>query len=291
MTAGAIDTAPAFRRGPAPKRWQVERGRRYAIEGLDPTGPALLWSVTTITGNYPKPWLGRWAAKRVAETVLERWSTVAAMKRDGDDVALVEYLKGSPYRERDRSGDLGSRVHDAAEALVLGRPRQWAPDEAPYLRSLERFLLEHRPNYLAAEATVANLVHAYAGTLDAVVELEGRPTVIDYKTSESGPYVEDALQLAAYRHATLIYRLPDGTSEPMLETAGAAVVKLRPDGYGVFPVRSDELVFSYFLHLARVFRFVVEYGDERSPEYVIGDYTPSDEVLGRQLAGSIEASS
>jgi hypothetical protein len=279
-----VSPTPAFRRGP--RRLAVERGRRYDVDG------DLLWSVTSILKAYPAPGIVSWGMRTVAEKVVEHWNVVKALHDSGDDVGLIDYLKGAPWRERDRRGDLGSRVHDAAEAHVLGRPHPpWTPEEAPFMRSLEAFLRDHRPEYLAAEATVVNRTENYAGTLDAVVLLEGEPWLIDYKTAEKGPFETDALQLAAYRHAEEIYRLPDGSSEPMIDTAGGAILKLRPDGYTLHPCRTDDEVYRTFLYVREVFRFTLTLGDSRSADYVVGQYVPSDAVLHRQLAASIEGAS
>jgi len=273
--------APAFRRGP--RRVPTDRGRRYDVDG------ELLWSVTAILKAYPKEGLAGWAARGVAEAVVADWAHLEAWHADGDELAIVDHLKGAPWRGLNRSAALGSSVHEAAEAYVLGRPMPpWPAAVAPYMAALERFLADHEPEYLAAEATVVNRSQWYAGTLDAIVTLDGVPWLIDYKTGEKGPYETDALQLAAYRNAEEIYRLPDGTNEPMLEVAGAAVVKLRPDGYTLYAMRADDEVYRAFLYVREVYRFTLGLGDYRSPDFVVQAWPPSDEVLHRQLARSLD---
>src|SRR4051812_27354998 len=79
------------------------------------------WSVTTILQAVPKPALINWAKKFTAEYAVEHFSALAELVKTDPDGA-VDWLKGAAYRDRDRKADIGSHIHAAAEAYVLGKP-------------------------------------------------------------------------------------------------------------------------------------------------------------------------
>lgn len=249
--------------------------------------PERFWSVTTLIKNgLPSPALTAWGMKAVAEYAVANHRTLQAMlegvriRRTDGGLALItdpdrlqaaiDWLKGAPYRDRDRKADIGTAVHAAAEAHVLGIEWPEPTDEvAPYLTSFQAFLRDFEPVYEATEATVYNRSAKYAGTLDAIAHIPGRgKALIDYKTTGSGVYPEAALQLAAYRYAEFI-GLPDGTEEPMPQVDGCAVLWLRPDGYDLIPVVADEQVFTAFRYCIETARW-----QEETSKGVIGQPLP-----------------
>jgi hypothetical protein len=240
------------------------------------------WSVTTIiSGGVPKPALLPWGIKMVAEAAVDMADTLPAMvARDRDEA--IRYLKGAPYAKRDAAADLGTEIHQAAEAYALGKPfPPWPVTILPYMTSYVKFLEDFTPTFTATEASVYNRTQKYAGTLDAIAaltlplhETPGR-YILDTKSGK-GIYPEIGLQLAAYRNAEFI-GLPDGSEAPMPEVDGALGLHLTPEGYRLIEVRADDEVFRAFLYAREVFRFQtetsktilgVEYGTNAKPEEV-----------------------
>ena len=247
------------------------------------------WSVTTIIkGGTPAPALQAWGMKAVAEFAVANYRQLGAMVGssyrferdpkgaivgilDDPDAAqsAIDWLKGAPYRERDRKADLGTAVHDQAEAYVLGKPMpEPDPSIAANVQGFRNFLEDYQPEYARldggmwlAEASVFNRPEQYAGTLDAIADVPGLGRVlIDYKTGKD-IYAETALQLAAYRHAEFI-GLPDGTEWPMPEVDGCAALHLSPlagpRGYALRPVIADDRVFLSFKYVRETFRWMEE---------------------------------
>jgi hypothetical protein len=231
-----------------------------------------------------------WGMRSVAEYAVANHRTLAAMLEavrvrktpgglaivtDPDAVAAaIDWLKGSPYRERDRKADIGTAVHAAIEAHILGAPAP-APSEdtAGHLAQFARFIETFNPTFELAEATVYNRTAKYAGTLDLIATIPGRGrALIDTKTSASGVYPEAALQLSAYRYAEFI-GLPDGTEAPMPAVDGCAVLWIPggddPDGYALIPVVADEVVFRAFRHIVEVARW-----QEETAKGVVGQPLP-----------------
>jgi hypothetical protein len=242
--------------------------------------PERYWSVTTlIKSGVPSPALTYWGMREVASYAAVNHRVLAAMleavrvKKTPGGLAIVtdpdavtgaiDWLKESPWRERNRKADIGTAVHAAVEAHILGVP--WPePEEGTegHLAQFARFIEAFHPTFELAEASVYNRTAKYAGTLDFIATIPGRGrALIDTKTAGSGVYPEAALQLAAYRYAEFI-GLPDGTEAPMPTVDGCAVLWLPggddTDGWALIPVVADEQVYRSFRHVIEVARWAEE---------------------------------
>jgi hypothetical protein len=252
-------------------RWYDWKGERF-------------WSVTTIiAGGYPKPVLINWAKKFTAEYAVDNFPKLTALLEQDTDGTIdrqgaIDWLKSAAFRERDKKGDLGTSVHNAIEAHVLGKPTpEWPLPLRPRMLAFERFLAEYEPRFipasladpaeavtsgvLLAEAPVFNRTQHYAGTLDGIVEIGGRTLVLDVKTSAKGIYPEIALQLAAYRFAEFV-GLPDGSEQALPQTQGAVALHLPEDGtYELREIQADEETFRHFLYVREVYRYIKDIAD------------------------------
>lgn len=258
------------------------KGRTYQHPRTGETA----WSVTTILdGGLPKKAVVGWAAREVAEFAVANRRQLDAMLEgvrlqstmtteigprggrkdvrtydrvisDPDAVAgAVDWLRGSPYRSRERKADLGTAVHAFVEARILGTPAPEPPeDAAPHMAHFARFVDEWRPEFLAAETTVWNRTESYAGTLDFVARIGGRLLLVDTKTGKD-VYPEVALQLAALSHGEFVL-MPDGSEEPLPgPIEGHAALHLTADGYALRPVHVDQRTWDTFRYCREVFRW------------------------------------
>lgn len=244
----------------SPVHSQTIDGVRYYTS---PTTQQKFASVTSIIGTLDKPALRYWVGKQVAQYAVDErnvWLPVA----EKDPKAAFDLIKGSPWRTQESSAALGSAVHAAVEARILGENvdvESLSADVQPFVKSYLNFEEIFQPQYEMSEATVLSYKYGYAGTIDAIATFN-RPDLglvgrylIDWKTGKSGPYPDAALQLAAYRHADVVL-LPNGTEAPLPETDGAIVVKIRPRSYEVHPADVTDETFKYFRHLQMAFKWV-----------------------------------
>jgi hypothetical protein len=252
----------------------TSRGRVYQWPA---TGESF-WSVTTILSALPKPALLPWGMRSVAEAAVAQHDRVSAMvTAAGDDPearkAVVDWLKGEPYRQRDKAADLGSLVHARIESLILGKPEPPAPPVAVgFIEAFDAFVRDWRPEFLAAEMSVYNRTASYAGTLDWIARIGDVTVLGDTKTGKD-VYPEAALQLCAYARAEFA-GMPDGTEGAMPVTDEARVLHLRSDGtYSLVPVRTDDDVWQTFLYVAQVFRW-----QEEISKTVVGEPMTSEPV-------------
>ena len=243
-------------------------------------------SVTTILGALNKPALLYWAAEQTAELAVNVARSLPARINEEGEEAIIKWLRDARFRPpkgRVSATELGTQVHAAVEQYALTGVRPDVEDEVrPFLDRFDEWAQLWQPKYLAAEAAVYNLKYRYAGTLDAICEIEGSTVLLDYKSSRrsldadgkpSKPYPESALQLAAYRHAEMMavwrarrfekyrrrYYLLNGDERaegiPMPKVDGAMVLHLTPEHAELYPVDTSERVLESFLYAIEIFRW------------------------------------
>lgn len=204
-------------------------------------------SVTTILSVIGKPALVNWAAKVERELVLkasadlyEDCPSTPQMSRTGWITSMQSRLtkEKAHQKELKKAGDIGSQVHSLiewglkAELCYAAGPSpqvcgaaQWA-----YMAFQDwRKSVHLKP--LFVEQVIWSTTYGYAGTLDLVAEVNGKVTVLDWKTGKR-VYPEAFLQNAAYRHAIremghcdpvagMIVRLPKVETDPEFEVVEA----------------------------------------------------------------------
>lgn len=214
--------------------------------------------VTSVVGMLPKPFLGPWQAKMVAEEAVNNFATLASFLSQGTPAgrtAAVDWLKNTARRYTNSRADLGTEAHDIFEQMASGTTPRAHPDFDGFVANFSAFLDEFQPEFLYTEETVWSETEGlgYAGSFDAVAKIAGEVVYLDYKTGKS-VYPDVALQLSAYRFADYIIR-PDGGRVPLPQADGGAVLSIHetPGDWSLYPVRVDKDVHEAFLHLRRVF--------------------------------------
>jgi hypothetical protein len=204
--------------------------------------------VTSILGMLPKPWLGAWNGKMAAEWAVAHMSVLNDLV-GRDDKAAVELIKGAARRSTAGSADLGTAIHEYAEATMLGAPvvDPISDDEAGMRRAFDAFVTDWKPELVVSEFTIRNDSVGYAGSGDSVLSIGGVNVIVDYKSGK-GIHEEVALQLVAYARAE---SFADGSPLPLIEAG--AVLHIRPDIYKFHPVKLTDEGFEYFKALRKVF--------------------------------------
>lgn len=271
-----------------------EKGRYYQIPGIDKP----LISVTNAIGVLNKYGLAPWYAKLAAEHAVDHLPELISRVRT-DRQGAIDDIKKAGERARDDAGDLGTRIHDLADAHLLGKtlPEEPIDREAglyvkQYLRFLDDFEVDITQHVHASEMTVYNAHDGWAGTLDGMLNLRldgyiaGHPVavlpdnqrrlwMIDTKTSRTRAatqvYPQHGFQLAALRHARHAL-LPDDTIVPMPPVYGCAVLNLREKSYELIPVPATTQHYKRFLEAVNLARFMHnDDGDGWPGDY---DYRP-----------------
>lgn len=224
---------------PSKKRENRAGARWYTIR----EGQAEYPSVTTILQVIGKPALIAWSGKVEREMVT---SASLSLYRDihgtpkMSDIAYLNTLATRLGKERAHSkelakaGDIGSQTHALIEwnlrasLMQEAGPSPHVTDKATWaFMAWEDWKKSVNLKPIYVEQTVWSDEYGYAGTMDLLAEVNGKLTVVDWKTGKA-IYPEAYLQNAAYRYALremghgdpvqgIIVRLPKNTEDPEFE--------------------------------------------------------------------------
>ncbi len=180
---------------------------RYSLKG----SKEWLLSVTSITGIVDKSrFLIPWAVGECVSFVqaeLAKLQDVHITKEE----AMRLVIEGAEQhkRKKEAAASTGDQVHTFAEQFALSRIKQGQEptirDEMgiDVIRGINGFLEwynAHDIEFLEAERVVYSQSREYVGKCDGVAIVDGKKTLLDYKTSK-GIYDEYKFQVAGYRLA------------------------------------------------------------------------------------------
>ena len=183
--------------------------------------------------------LKQWANRMVVTGLINRSDLLAQASTKLDDKSALNKIceeaitaGGGSHR-----ANLGTALHSITEQVDLGKKPQILPGLQPDIDAYTATLAKHGvhilPDYI--ESVVIHDGKEYAGTLDRIVEVDGKLYIADLKTGTNLSYSwrEIAIQLAAYANAEHIYNYQTAvrTSLPNIEKDRGIVFHL-PAGEG-----------------------------------------------------------
>ena len=223
---------------------------------------------TTIVGTLPKPWMGRWASKMVAEYANEHWKRLATV----DTATREKELKGAPWAKRDAAGDRGTIIHNTIDKFISGGTLdiEMTPDEKACSMGAVSFLSGAGLGTRNArtEVSVINSRYGIAGTVDLIDRsLDGTRWMLDWKTSRS-IYSEHAVQQAVYQKSTFaLYDKKEignnkwlATLVPWEPAARIGIVHVPPTHCKMHEIRPDQ--WERLWTVARAARHIKQWKDD-----------------------------
>jgi len=268
-----------------------------------PGGPP---SVTQVLGILSAPGLSWGAARETALYAVHHQDQWSGLRPTDAVDSLYKHHRGV----WDHRALLGTALHQINAEWCQGRTvrlsdviqemregsRLWRDmpdtdiyrDLLPMAEGLTRVWDRLKPETLSAEQCVRYTGQGleYVGTADWRAVIEGRPYLLDLKTTGktapgSAKYWDQwRLQLAAYRYATeAVLYSEDGEelgTESLPEVAGAAVVHLYGDGqFQVDGIQAGPAEHEIFLALRRAFAWRLEAGKSPGPNAPVIVGTPA----------------
>lgn len=220
-----------------------EEGERHSYK----IGEKLVPGVTTITGVLDKPFLKQWAVNCALDVV-----------RSAGALITSEVMEDAKYAYKaigDTAKENGTLAHDWITKWICGEipPSLSSPEAQNAVLAFLRWEREAKPEWLLSEETLGSAKHEFAGTIDAVAILDGKLSLLDFKTSKQ--ISEDNwLQTAGY-YLMLDENLVKGQRRPVQRV----IVRIPKDGKDceVF-VKENSLDFEIetFLHLREIQRWM-----------------------------------
>lgn len=197
--------------------------------------------------------------------LLPRLAEVQGIDEKKWEDLLMEGKKAHLTKSKDAL-DIGHQVHDWIENYAKwkikgAKPETKLPEDEKVAHSIKSFLLwetKHEVEWLASELVVVSIKNSFAGTLDGLAKVDGKLTLIDFKTSSQ--ISED-------------YYLQTGAYQIALEEMGIVpeqrlILRIPKDGSPVedhlvpTPLDFDK---ETFLHLREVYRWNLNYENNVKP--------------------------
>ena len=150
----------------------------------------LLPGVTTITGVRQKEFLKWWTVKMAVEYLKEKQDEIKKATPE-QFLDILGEAKRAHVRSADTAKDYGKEAHEWIEVYIKSRilDRDMTgeiPQADEVLNAINAFLgweRAHEVRWLASEVVIASVKHQFAGTLDALAEVDGKLSLVDFKTS------------------------------------------------------------------------------------------------------------
>jgi CRISPR/Cas system-associated exonuclease Cas4 (RecB family) len=149
--------------------------------------------------------------------------------------AVKQALAGKDHNEtRETAANIGKATHDSLHAMVGGQDviacsenvievneaivkfMPWTELRQPKIALAETPMVSEQYRFGGTPDFIGHVSGAYPSSLGGHTDLDGKLVVIDYKTSNTGPYASWLLQLGAY---ALLYKETHG----VMPAAGCAV--------------------------------------------------------------------
>jgi len=163
----------------------------------------VVYGVTSICGVLDKPALMYWAVNKALEYVDDNMP-VGMVLDEVNKSRILKEAKTAHRRISSEAADIGTIVHDWLETWVNSKinkmPEPSLPINAEVRRGVETALAwfsKRDVEFISSERKLFSRLFSYAGTLDVECIVDGKRTVIDFKTS-SGIYPEYFIQTSAY---------------------------------------------------------------------------------------------
>lgn len=144
----------------------------------------LFKGVTTITDVRSKAFLAPWAAKEAYTYLKNNWD-IGKIYSAEEKEELILAAKLAWTKKSNKAKDSGTIAHEWISQYILGQ-KPALPDNEEALKAIEAFRRWEalkEPIWVASEKIIASLKHKVAGTLDSLAILNGKLTLVDFKTS------------------------------------------------------------------------------------------------------------
>ena len=198
----------------------------------------IVFGVTSVVGVLDKPALVYWSANMgagFADKVLVPGMIIDEINKP----AIISGIKTAFRKKSSEAADIGTAVHAYLESyLKAGINKETLPDLPvnPLIRSafeaFKTWTKDNNVKFIDSERKIYSREHQYAGTLDALAEVNGKLAIVDFKTS-SGIYDDMLIQTSAYAKA-----IEEEDQKPIEE---CWILRIPKDG-SEFETRKDDMV-------------------------------------------------
>jgi hypothetical protein len=166
--------------------------------------------VTSCTGMIDKSRpLIYWAVGLTKSYLVDNIDTLSKLTDPEQINALIEEAGKQHQIKKEQAATIGSQVHKWVEQFIKAKVKKEVPElpdqkkDPQVFNGVLAFMKwadEHQVKFLSSERFVYSKKHNYAGIMDCEAVINGKKSVVDFKTS-NGIYNEMRYQVAAYQAA------------------------------------------------------------------------------------------
>lgn len=156
-----------------------------------------LCGVTTFLSVIDKPALVPWAVNLTVEYIRKN---IAMLQNDPSE--LLKLAKEEANNQKDLAAEIGKCIHLWISEHIKGNNPEM-PDDDRVKKGVESFIdwvITHKVKFLDSERVIYSRNYGFVGTLDMIVEIDGKKYLGDIKTGNA-IYDEAKAQTAAYLEA------------------------------------------------------------------------------------------
>ena len=166
----------------------------------------VVYGVTSIIGVLNKPALMYWAVNQAVDFLGVNW--IAGKEYDEVEIkTLLEDARKAHRVKKDKSADIGTMIHGWIEKYVKARIEKKPVPKRPINKEMQNAIngffswaKKNKVQLIACEQKIYSKKYRYAGTFDLEAKVNGKRTIIDFKTGKA-LYPEMFLQASAYLQA------------------------------------------------------------------------------------------
>lgn len=176
----------------------VRRAHVYTAGGVDyPSVTKILGVIDNGKSNALAIWARREALKLAQNELFGALDGGVALSY-GNVAEIIKSADRQPDRLKDAAADLGTRVHEAIDAFVLGKDPVLDEDSIVGFTNFVNWMTAEKIRIISGDIPVASPEWGFGGRLDAVgVNAKDQIIILDWKTSNA-LRAEYPLQVAAY---------------------------------------------------------------------------------------------
>jgi len=178
-----------------------EKQHRYSHDG----DRKWIISVTGATGMIDKSRvLMKWASNLTKDYLTSSITLIKKAKSDIELQSIFDHACNQHTIKKEEAGDTGTQVHEWCEKYIKTKPSDRKdielPEDENVLNGVTAFLSWVKSNkvkFIESEKMVYSKKHDYVGLLDLKAKVNGKLTLVDFKTSKR-VYPEYFLQACGY---------------------------------------------------------------------------------------------
>ena len=212
----------------------------------------VVYGVTSIIGVLDKPALIYWAVNMAVDFLGNNWQ--AGKSYDEVEIkTLLEDARRAHRIRKDKTADIGEMIHSWIEKYIRARIEKKPVPKKPVNKEMKNAIdgffnwaKKNKVELINCEQKIYSKKYKYAGTYDLEAMVDGKRTIIDFKTGKA-IYPEMVLQASAYLQAREeeIGERYDG---------GVAIVRLSQENKEITPFEVKQINREEVEKLIKVFR-------------------------------------